>query len=291
MSVLKATTGFSFRKWLSRTFFQEKLNNPIGYAIGVVIALGLAFVLSALPLKLGVMLVGGLIGIPVVLSCFANLQFGILVMLSSGFLVSFAGKFINAPIGMAVDGLLLLLLFGLLVRLVKERDFSFCKSPITVLILAWIYYNFMEVLNPWAGSRMAWVYTVRTVALYLAVYFVAAFSMDSLDKIKTVLKTVVALAFIAGLYSLKQEFIGYSDAEMRWLHADPKRYELIFQWSRLRVFSFFSDPTTFGMLMAYMSVFCIILIIHISKLWQRILLGIAVIVMFMGMSYLYVADL
>jgi len=285
MSVLKANTDFSIRKWFSKTFFQEKLNNPIGYGIGIAIALGLAFVLTALPLKLGMMVVLGMIGIPIVLYCFADLHFGIIVLLSMGFFLSLIGKFVNAPIGTAVDGILLLLLFGLLVRLVKERDFSFVKSPITIFILIWIYYNFIEVLNPWAQSRMAWIYTVRTVALYLAVYFVAAHAMNSLARVKSVLKAVICLALLSALYSLKQEFFGYSQAELVWLHSDPKRFELIFQWGRLRVFSFFSDPTTFGMLMAYMSVFCMVLIIWGKKKWQRIALTFATICMFMGMAF------
>ncbi|MFT4758431.1 MAG: putative inorganic carbon (HCO3(-)) transporter [Paraglaciecola sp.] len=285
MSVLKTNTSFSLKKWLSKTFLQEKLNNPLGYVIGIAIALGLAFILTALPLKLGMMVILGLIGIPVVLYCFADLHFGIIVLLSMGFFLSLIGKFVNAPIGIAVDGMLLLLLFGLLVRLVKERDFSFVKSPITIFILIWIYYNFIEVLNPWADSRMAWIYTVRTVALYLAVYFVAAHAMSSLSKIKSILKSIIFLAFLSALYSLKQEFFGYSNAELTWLHSDSKRYELIYQWGRLRVFSFFSDPSTFGMLMAYMSVFCIVLIIWGKKNWQRIALAFATLCMFMGMAY------
>ena len=53
----------------------------------------------------------------------------------------------------------------------------------------------MEVLNPWAGSRMAWVYTVRTVALYLAVYFVAAFAMDSLGMFyKAIVQSILLYA-------------------------------------------------------------------------------------------------
>ena len=263
----------------------EKLNNPLGYAIGAGIALTLAFLLSALPFKLGALAVVGLIGMPMVFFCFANLYFGILVLLSMGFFLSLLTKYTSGPIGTSIDGMLLLLLFGLLVRLIKERDFSFVKSPITILILAWIYYNLIEVLNPWAQSRMAWVYTVRTIALYLAIYFVAAYAINSIDRVKTVIKTIIGLAFLSALYSLKQEYIGFSDQEMIWLHSDPKRFELIFQWSRLRVFSFFSDPTTFGILMGYMSMFCIIILLGTPKIWQKLLLAFAVACMFLGMAY------
>ena len=46
-----------------------------------------------------------------------------------------------------------------------------------------------------------------------------------------------------------------------------------------------SDPTTLGIVMAYMALFCIILITGPFKIWQRIVLGLAAICMLMTMAY------
>ncbi|MCB0517399.1 MAG: O-antigen ligase family protein [Lewinellaceae bacterium] len=268
-----------------RQVIHQKLNNPLGYGMAIFGAVGLSWVLSMLPLKVAMLIVGGMVGIPVVVACFANLFLGINVMLVAGFFLGLAAKYTNAPIGTALDGLMVLMLVGLLVRLIKEKDFSFAKSPISIFILAWIYYNLLEVLNPWAGSKLAWVYTVRTVALLLAIYFVAAYALDSKRRIFTTVKVILGLAFFSALYSLKQEFIGFSNAEITWLHADEERFMLIFQWDRMRVFSLFSDPTTFGILMGYMSVFCLLLASGPFKIWKRIALVISGISMLMGMAY------
>ncbi|MEO1260085.1 MAG: O-antigen ligase family protein [Bacteroidota bacterium] len=282
----QVTQGFSgLKDWFVRQVVYEKLNNPLGYGIALTGAFTLAFVLSMLPLKLAVLFVGGLLAIPLVAVCFLNLHFGVNMMLVVGFLLGLAYKYTNAPIGTALDGLLVLMLVSLLARLIKEKDFSFAKSPISIFITAWIYYNLLQVINPWAASKLAWVYTVRTVALMLSLYFIACYAFSSYKRILTTIKVIVAMTFIAALYSLKQEFIGFTNAEMTWLHQDEERFMLIFQWGRLRVFSFFSDPTTFGILMGYMSVFTFLLATGPFKLWQRGLLIFAGICMTMGMAY------
>lgn len=280
------TQGLSgLRNWLLQKVVQEKLNNPFGYLLAGLGAFGLAFVLSMLPLKFAMLAVGGLIAIPVIAVCFLDLHIGVNVMLVAGFLLGFVYKYTNAPIGMALDGLLVLMLVGLLARLIKEKDFSFAKSPISIFITAWIYYNLLQVINPWAESKVAWVYTVRTVALLLALYFIACYAFDSYKKILTTVKVILGLAFLSALYSLKQEFIGFTQAELTWLNADEERFMLIFQWGRLRVFSFFSDPTTFGILMGYLSVFTFLLATGPFQVWKRVLLVIAGISMLMGMAY------
>ena len=273
------------RNWLLRQVVYEKLNNPFGYALAIGGAFVVAFVLSMLPLKMAMLAVGGLIAIPIIAACFLDLHVGVNIMLVAGFLLGLAAKYTNAPIGTALDGLLVLMLVGLLARLIKERDFSFAKSPISIFIAAWIYYNLLQVINPWAQSKIAWVYTVRTVALLLALYFIAYYAFSSYKRILTTVKVIIGLTFLSALYSLKQEFVGFSTAEMTWLHADEERFMLIFQWDRMRVFSFFSDPTTFGILMGYMSVFTILLATGPFQAWKRITLVIAGICMLLGMAY------
>jgi hypothetical protein len=281
-----AYNGISaMRDWLVRQVVFEKLNNPLGYVVMLGGGLLLALIFSLMPLQVVTLLACALVAIPVILFCFVDLFFGVTVMLFAAFFIGLAAKYTNAPVGTSLDALLVLMLVGLLARLIKEKNFSFAKSPISILITAWIYYNLLQVLNPWAQSKLAWVYTVRTVALLLASYFIACYALDSLKKIKIAVKVILGLAFVSALYSLKQEFVGFSNAEMTWLNADEERFMLIFQWDRMRVFSFFSDPTTFGILMGYMSVFTILLATGPFKIWQRLALVIASISMLLGMAY------
>jgi hypothetical protein len=285
MSFPKTYSLTNVRDWIIRQVVFQKLNNPLGYILALTGALGLAFVLSMLPLKLAILLVAALFAIPIVVGCFVDLFFGIIVMLFAGFFLGLVSKYTNAPIGIALDGLLVLMLVGMLARLIKEKDFSFAKSSISIFILAWIYYNLLEVLNPWAASKIAWVYTVRTVALLLALYFIAAYALNSYKRIVFTVKVILFLAFFSAAYSLKQEWVGFTDAELTWLHADEERFMLIFQWDRMRVFSLFSDPTTFGILMGYMSMFSLVLAAGPFKIWKRVALALSAIAMLLAMAY------
>ena len=114
----------SLKDWFVRQVIYEKLNNPLGYVLALSGAFALAFVSSMLPLKMAVLFVGGLVAIPIVAVCFLNLHFGVNVMLVVGFLLGLAYKYTNAPIGTALDGMLVLMLISLLARLIKEKDLS-----------------------------------------------------------------------------------------------------------------------------------------------------------------------
>lgn len=271
--------------WFKKQFLIQKLNNPLGYMMATGVAGIAAIILTFFGLKIGLLVFSSLFALPIVFACIFNLEVGLFVMICAGFLVPFVGKFTSAPIGTALDGLLFAMAFGVVVQLSRNRDFEFLKHPISLLVIVWIYYNLIQVLNPEAGSRLAWVFTVRTVAIQLLLYFIACYAFKTKGTIVFTLKALIFWAFAAALYAFKQEFIGFSAGEMAWLTADPKRFELIFQWDRLRVFSFCSDPTTFGILMALMAVACLILATGPFSFFKRMMLIFAAICMVFGMAF------
>ena len=275
----------SISEWVRTKVVVEKLNNPLGFflIIGFTAFIGLA--IGVLGLKLGVLLFAGIVSIPLMMWMFVNEQVGLAVCLVIGFLIQLSYKFGDYPVGTLLDGLTMFLVVAVLVKQIQKPDWSFAKSPISVYILAWMAYSFIQVLNPMAQSILAWVYTVRSMTLLILLYFVCCYAFSSLDRIKWVLKFTIALTLGAALYGLKQEWLGLADWERAWLYADPLRAELIVQWGRERVFSIFSDPTTFGILMAYMAVFCIVLGLGSFKTWQRGVLIASACAMILSMAY------
>lgn len=267
-------------QWILR----DKLSNPAGVVFLTLFAVGLGYVTASLPLKLAMLLAGAALALMVLMAALTDLLIGVNVMLVAIFMLGLVGKYTDAPVGTALDGLLGILLLGLLGRVVSRRDLSFAWHPLSLFVLGWIYYNILQVLNPWALSKMAWVYTVRTVALYLALYFIACYALSSYRRIVFTLKVIVGLSFLSALYGLKQEYIGFSPTELAWVAADEERFQLIFQWSRLRIFSFFSDPTTYGILMAYMCMFAIVLATGPFKIWKRLSLVLIAISMFVALA-------
>ena len=271
--------------WINHQLVYQKLDNPLGYLLLGFIAILLAYLIASLDFKFAVFVPVIIIVIPVLGACMYDLPFGLKIVLVTAFLIGIASKYANLPFGISLDGLLLLLFFGMLISLTKNRDSGFAKSPVSVFILIWVFYNIIEVLNPWAGSRLAWLFTVRSMAGLILLYFIACYAFKNIRTIYSTLKFIILLAFLSALYGLKQEFFGFSAAELTWLYADQERLQLIMQWSRLRIFSLFSDPTNFGILMSYMATFCIILATGPFKLWKRITLVIAALSMIMAMAF------
>lgn len=273
------------RSWVQRSFLEEKLNNFPGglLLLGGGAFLSLVFVI--LGLKIGLLFIGLFIGVPVLILCLVDLRFGLALIMILAFFVNFVTKFTSFPVGTGLDALFMLLFFGMIVRITQERDWQMPKSPVTTIILVWIGFNLLQVLNPEAPSRAAWLYTVRSLAILQLIYFVAFYAFRSFHQVKVFLKVFIALCLIAAVYGLKQEYFGYSAREWAWLYENPRRYQLIVQWSRYRVFSLFSDPTTFGTVMAYGGAFCFILSTGPFKMKWRIGLLLGGLAMFLSMAY------
>lgn len=271
--------------WIRDQLFIQKLNTPLGFLGLSAVALALAYVIAMLGIKGGMLIFIATLAIPTLGACLFNPLIGICISVVMGILIGLLTKYANLPFGLTLDGLLFIMFFGLLIRQVKERDLSFARSPVSVIILIWVFYNLIQVLNPVAGSRLAWVFTVRTMAGLILLYFIACEAMNSLKVIKFMVKFIIGMALLSAFYGLKQEFFGFSAQEMVWLTADEKRYQLIVQWSRTRIFSFFSDPTNYGIFMAYMGTFCVVLATGPFSWIKRGILGAAALCMYAGMAF------
>lgn len=275
----------TIKKWVKHHFLMQKLNTALGVFLLLLLSIFVALVVG----KLGFLGGGGLlvvsIGLCLVAGAMFNLYLGLYVILSMSILVSFLSKIVDLPYGLSLDLLLVVLALGVIMKQIKERDLSFAKSPMTLPIVVWVFYNLIQVINPVAVSRLAWAYTVRSMALLILLYFIASYALNSYRRIVNIFKFMLGLAFISALYGLKQEYFGFTDFELAWLYSDPGRFELIFQWSRMRIFSFFSDPTNYGVYLSYMCVMCFVLLIGKFKIWQKVVLAIAGVSMLMAMGY------
>ena len=275
----------AIKRWIKHHFLMEKLNTTLGVFLLVLLAVFVALVVG----KLGFIGGGGLlvvtVGIFLVFAAIFNIYLGLYVILIMSILVSFLGKIVDLPYGLSLDLLLVVLALGVIMKQIRERDLSFAKNPISLPIGVWVFYSLIQVINPVATSKLAWAFTVRSVALLILLYFIASYALNSYRRVINIYKFMLGLGFVSALYGLKQEFFGFTDFETVWLYSDPTRFQLIFQWSRMRIFSFFSDPTNYGIYMSYMSVMCFILMIGKFKLWQKGVLGIAGISMLLAIAY------
>lgn len=274
------------KNWLTDELITKRFNSPLGYSVLLLVGLLFAVLVGYLKFLGAALVLVISIGMPILLYSVYNLRAGVLIAITITFFVlAVVRYFSDLPLGLVLDVFLALMFIGLLIKLVDGRRLPGFYQPLSYLVLAWIVYNLIQVANPWAASRLAWVYTIRSVAGILLLYFIVLYAANSLKFVSNFFKLWIGLAFLGCLYGLKQEFLGFSTFEHNWVLSDEERFSLIFNWGKFRRFSFFSDPTVFGVLMAYTSLLCFVLATDVLAYWKRfVLVGIGML-MLLAMIY------
>lgn len=264
----------------------QQLNTPAAWVVLIAAAAFIAFATGLYGVSAAALLLGVCIGIPVVYAMLAYPEFGVIVLLLIAYLLFAIMKFgFNFPAGTLMDAIQWLLIFGFFIKQKGEKNWAVFKGPISILMLIWLGYNLIQVANPAAASRMAWLYTVRTVAVVMLMYFIFLFNIRTVSFIRIILKLWIVLGLIAALYGLKQEYFGFSQAEETYLHSDPNIMALLFIDGHWRTFSFFSDPVAFSYNMAVSSVLCMALITGPIANWKKVMLAICIIIFLWAMLF------
>lgn len=272
--------------WLRKRILIEKLNNPLGYFILFVCAASFAAVISFAGISFGLLLLIAVISVPLVYAIVAYPRFGIVALLVMAYLLfSFMKLGISFPLGTLMDGLQVLLILGFFIHQKKEKNWKIFKSPISALILIWIVYNLLQIANPSAESRLAWVYTVRSTAIVMLMYFIFMYHIRSIAFIRLILKVWLFLTLVGALYAFKQEYIGFSAGEEAYLHSDPEIASLLFINGHWRKFSIFSDPVAFSYNMAISSLLCICLIFGKTTTRKKIILTALAVIFLVAMLF------
>lgn len=277
ITVNKSSLSFFTKKGFSDTFLSNKLEGPSGIIFLLTSSVFFAFVISKYGMVPGIMIILLLIGLPVVYGLVAFPKFGLVVFLTCAYFIMWVGRFgIDFPLGTLMDLMEVLFIIGLFIQQKKKADWEIFKGPMSTMILIWILYNLIEVINPTAESRLAWVYTVRSVAVIMLMYFIFLYNIRTKEFVKLILKMWLLFSLIGALYGLKQQYIGFSDAEDRYLHSDPNIELLLFIGGQWRKFSIYNDPVAFSYNMVVSSLLCLgILTGPISKNKKIIVASIA----------------
>ncbi|RYE36928.1 MAG: O-antigen ligase domain-containing protein [Sphingobacteriaceae bacterium] len=250
---------------------------------------GAGLIISLLIAKLGftavVLILILMIGLPTVYSVVVYPEIGVLVLLIAAYLLMWVIRMgVNFPLGTLMDALEVLLFLGFFIKQKTNPDWSFLKLPISKIIIIWIVYNFIEVANPAASSVFSWLYTIRTVATVMLLYFVFVYQIKSLSFLRIILKVWLFLSAFAAAYAFKQEHFGFFDFE-KSIMADPLMISLLFIGGVWRKFSIFSDPVCFSYNMVISSLLCICLITGRLKTWKKIILLLLALFFLINMLY------
>lgn len=247
-------------------------------------------ILAMLILKQGIasflLILCGIAALPIVYTIIAYPKSGIMLLIIMGYFIMLLGRFgIDFPWGTLMDGIEALLVISFFLRQKFQRDWSFMKDTTTTVVLVWIGYNLLEAVNPWAESRLAWLYTIRPIALVAVTYFLFEFFIKDIKFVRALIKLWIGLSIIVALYALKQEYFGFADFEKKWLAADPLSTLLYYIGNHWRKFSILSDPVAFAYNMVISSILCFCLMTGPLVRWKKIALGLLGCLFFVAMLY------
>jgi hypothetical protein len=275
-----------FTSGVNNFFGQEKPNAVIGICTLLLISLAIGLAITKFGFSFGILALIAIVGAPSVYAIIAYPKFGITVLLCLSYVIMFIPRLgVSFPVGTIMDGLNALLILGFFLKQKFNPSWKIYKNPISVMILVWIGYNLLEVANPIAESRLAWAYTVRTVAVVMLLYFVLLYHLKDVKFIRFLFKVWIFLSFISAAYAFKQEFFGFTNFEQKWLDADPLIASLYFISGHWRKFSIFSDPVTFAYNMVISSILCFSLLTGPLPVWKKIVLTFLSLFFLLNMLY------
>jgi hypothetical protein len=232
---------------------------------------------------LAIVAVGGTFLIGAILK---DYRVGFYVIFGLGMYMFYIDRIIHIPVPMGIvyDALAALVFIALFINNRDQRDWTLFKNPVTIMFIIITVYQLMQFFNPNAVSHTGWVVSLRNNVSFLL--YVVCFQMfRSIKEVSRFTATWIVMAAIVGFYGLYQEYIGLTDFEWAWMNKSPDRIKLYMIWGKLRKFSMLSDPSSFGLFMAFSCLGTIVLAMGPFKTSFRILMAGLAFVMFLSMSY------
>ncbi|MCH2045990.1 MAG: hypothetical protein MK212_17880, partial [Saprospiraceae bacterium] len=123
--------------------------------------------------------VGAIVGLSgglwYLLKVFQNPRIGAWSVLVYSFTWSLIARYVSAytglgiQFGLGIDGLLALSLVAMLFGGGANAPYGNMRNALMLLTLLWFFFILLQLFNPHASSRLAWVFTVRGYALYILV--------------------------------------------------------------------------------------------------------------------------
>lgn len=187
------------------------------------------------------------------------------------------------PTGVIYDFFIAVSFLSVIVSAKNQQTWGSFLNPITWAFFILMFYQVLEVLNPY-GTFTAWGVSLRKVTYFL----LFVLSMQSVITNRGLHKITYAwfgFALLVALYGIYQEIFGLTTQEYNWVISDAERRSIYIVWGKMRKFSFLSDPSSFGIFMAFSGLGSLILALRHPDTKKKILYGLMASVMLVSMSF------
>lgn len=249
--------------------------------------------------KAGVL--GGVAGVCLVFvlyflfAVFKNYRVGYLMLTVFGFLMFQFYRLLPeapyVPLGVGVEIILALLFFSIITHSIGySSDFENSKkdlfqNPITCALAIYVAYSLLILFHPSSKAVTGRIMAAREITALAILFFVSLHVFRSRRYINLYLDFWIFFALVAALYGIYQEVFGLQDWELRWLYAQPDQGKLAIVWGHIRKWSFLSDINSFGLLMSYGGIVCLILALGPFSTIKKIYFACCSVLMLTAMTF------
>lgn len=218
-----------------------------------------------------------------IVALFKNPRLAFWVYFSYCFILGFLVKsFLNIPVGLALDGILILTWCSILVNM-NKFNWRSLKNEHVLLSVIWFVISVFQVLNPYGASLTGWFNELRFTALsWLLIAPLVFLFFNKMADLNRFITFILVFSCLATLYGMKQLYLGVSNGEQQWLNEGNDVTHILN--GTLRVFSMYSDAGQFGASQAIMAVVALVLATGPFSAIKRITFGLIALFFLYGMA-------
>jgi len=259
--------------------------NVLSFLFLIVGGVFIAYLTVKDPFLNGFLTFGLLLGVAAVLMIMYRYIWGIYFLFFLGIFMIYIQRAAHSdfPIGIIYDFFIAVSFLSLIVSAKNQQTWSSFLNPITWAFLILMFYQVLEVLNPY-GTFTAWSVSLRK-GMYFLLFILSMQSLITNRGLHKITYTWFGFALLVALYGIYQEIFGLTDQEWNWVTSDADRRSIYIVWGKMRKFSFLSDPSSFGIFMAFSGLGSVILSIRHPDTKKKIMYGLLAIIMFVSMSF------
>ncbi|SMG41737.1 O-antigen ligase like membrane protein [Marivirga sericea] len=253
----------------------------------VLIAIILPYLMVHISYLIAPMLILVLLTLFFVSITMVNYQTGMYLVFIYGCLFSLLSRLLGdmIPYGILYDLIILLTFIAMVIKVKSQKGFLW-KTSEPIVIIQFIFYSYflLQIANPNSVSIMAWFDAARFIILFL-LFYVFIHLFKNKESIKNFTNLWILSGLIVAMYGVFQEYVGFRNFEYQWLTADPLRFQLYHIWGHIRIFSTLSDPSAYGLFLAFTGTGSLILAIGPGSFSKKSSYLGAALIMYFGMSF------
>jgi putative inorganic carbon (hco3(-)) transporter len=249
-------------------------------------SVAVSYFMATANIIIGPLIILGVVGFFIVSAIVFDFSIGVYILFLMGSFMFYVSRLVNVPIplGVVYDALVVVTFGCVFINTKHLKDWTSFNNIFTLFFVFITAYQLLQVFNPNAVSITGWLVSMRNnTSLLSYIIFFQLFLF--LKNIKRFTALWIVTGLVVALYGMYQEFFGLTNFEWRWIYEVPGRFELYFQWGSMRKFSFLSDPSSYGLFLAFCGLALIALAFGPYKILWKVVFVISAIISFMAMAY------